>query len=164
MGALTADETKEVRNPLDVKKIEAAKPRERDYKLAGIGGLYLFFSTSIRRMRRLKYRVGGKERRLDEAVLGRFARRDVVPFDASVAGPGEHRIEVSSVPLSPTIIFSLPRWAVRLASARTTLLLEIDVSTTARIHSRATSSTMLSTRNRRPVTSWSCTKPRLQRW
>ena len=68
------------------------------------------------------------------------------------------------MPLSLTIIFGAPRLEIRSPSSRTTRLPEIDVSTTAARHSRVTSSTMLSTRNRRPVTSWSCTKSRLQRW
>lgn len=58
------DETEEARKPLDARKVEAAKPRERDYKLADTGGLYLFVSTSGHRTWRLKYRFGGKERRL----------------------------------------------------------------------------------------------------
>jgi hypothetical protein len=71
------------------------------------------------------------------------------PHQASTA------FDVSSVPLSLTIIFGAPRMAIRSPSSRTTRLPEIDVSTTAARHSRVTSSTMLSTRNRRPVASWS---------
>lgn len=62
-------ETEEAREPLTAKKAEAAKPRERDYKLADTGGLYLFVSTSGHRTWRLKYRFGGKERRL---LLGAY--------------------------------------------------------------------------------------------
>jgi transposase InsO family protein len=58
----------------------------------------------------------------------------------------------------------LPHSAISAASSRTARKPEIDVSGTARRHSRVTSSTMFSTRNRRPVTSWSCTKSRLQHW
>lgn len=47
MGALMPDETERgPRKPLDPKKVEHAKPREKDYKLADTGGLYLFVSTS----------------------------------------------------------------------------------------------------------------------
>lgn len=60
---------KEARKPLDPKTVEHAKPRERDYKLADSGGLYLFVSTSGHRSWRLKYRFGGKERRL---ILGSY--------------------------------------------------------------------------------------------
>lgn len=52
------------REPACAKKVEAATPRERDYKLADAGGLYLFVSTSVHRTWRLKYRFGGKKRRL----------------------------------------------------------------------------------------------------
>jgi len=63
------DETKEPREPLTAKKVEAAKPRDRDYKLGDTGGLCLFVSTSGHRTWRLKYRFGGKERRL---LLGAY--------------------------------------------------------------------------------------------
>jgi hypothetical protein len=55
------------------------------------------------------------------------------------------------VPLSLTIILGAPRSVIRSASSRTTRLPDIDVSSTARKHSRVTSSTMLRMRNRRPV-------------
>lgn len=60
---------REERKPLDPKKVEHAKPRERDYKLADSGGLYLFVSTSGHKSWRVKYRFGGKERRL---LLGTY--------------------------------------------------------------------------------------------
>lgn len=41
-----------------------ALPGERDYKLADAGGLHLFVSTKGHKSWRLKYRFGGKERRL----------------------------------------------------------------------------------------------------
>lgn len=64
------DETeRKPRAPLDAKTVERAGPGERDYKLADTGGLYLFVSTSGHRTWRLKYRFGGKERRL---VLGSY--------------------------------------------------------------------------------------------
>ena len=70
VGALMPDETeREPRKPLDPKKVEHAKPREKDYKLADTGGLYLFVSMSGHRTWRLKYRFGGKERRL---LLGAY--------------------------------------------------------------------------------------------
>ncbi|MCI4654679.1 tyrosine-type recombinase/integrase [Sphingomonas aquatilis] len=62
-------ETEKPRKPLDAKKVENANPREKDYKLADTGGLYLFVSTSGHRTWRLKYRFGGKERRL---ILGAY--------------------------------------------------------------------------------------------
>lgn len=54
----------EVRKPLTPKAVENAKPRERDYKVPDSGGMYLFVSTSGHKSWRLKYRFGGKERRL----------------------------------------------------------------------------------------------------
>lgn len=52
-------------------EMEARKAiaKERDYKLADAGGLHLFVSTTGHRSWRLKYRFGGKERRL---VLGSY--------------------------------------------------------------------------------------------
>lgn len=44
--------------------VRKAKPSERDYKLSDSGGLHLFVSKSGHRSWRLKYRHGGKERRL----------------------------------------------------------------------------------------------------
>ena len=64
---------------------------------------------------------------LDVAVLRRLARCDEMPLDASFALLGEHAFEVSSMPLSLTIIFSAPRSAIRSASSRTTLRPGIDV-------------------------------------
>lgn len=46
-----------MREPLSAKRVEAATPRERDYKLADTGGLYLSVFTSGRTWR-LKYRFG----------------------------------------------------------------------------------------------------------
>lgn len=46
-----------------------AKKKEKDYKLADSGGLYLFVAVSGRKTWRLKYRHGGKERRI---VLGSY--------------------------------------------------------------------------------------------
>lgn len=94
------------------------------------------------------------------AVLHGLARRYVVPFDP-VLGP--HRrmaFEVSSVPLSLTIIPGLPRRSIRAVSSRATRCPEIEVSGIAARHSRVTSSTTLSTRKRWPLANWSWTKSR----
>jgi len=45
-------------------KARNAKPRARDYKLADSGGLYLYVTTKGYRSWRMKYRFGGRERRL----------------------------------------------------------------------------------------------------
>ena len=44
--------------------VRKAKAREKDYKLADSGGLHLFVTKSGHRSWRLKYRFGGKERRI----------------------------------------------------------------------------------------------------
>lgn len=49
--------------------IRNSKPRERDYKLADTGGLYLLVTPAGGRLWRLKYRVDGIERKL---ALGRY--------------------------------------------------------------------------------------------
>ena len=54
---------------LTVVAVKAAGPKDRDYKLADGGGLYLFVTKSGHRSWRWKYRWGGKEKRL---VLGSF--------------------------------------------------------------------------------------------
>jgi hypothetical protein len=48
--------------------IRNAKPREKPYKLAGGGGLYLVINPSGSRWWRLKYRVGGREKLLSLGV------------------------------------------------------------------------------------------------
>ncbi|HEV2816237.1 MAG TPA: integrase arm-type DNA-binding domain-containing protein [Allosphingosinicella sp.] len=45
-------------------KARQAKPRARDYKLSDSGGLYLYVTTKGFRSWRMKYRFGGKEKRL----------------------------------------------------------------------------------------------------
>lgn len=65
---------------------------------------------------------------------------------------------MNSVPWSETIMPGLPRREIRSVSSRATRRPDIDVSGIAARHSRVTSSSMLSTRNRRPQANWSCTK------
>ena len=54
---------------LTVVACEKARAKDRDYKLADAGGLYLFVTKSGHRSWRFKYRFGGKERRL---IFGSF--------------------------------------------------------------------------------------------
>ena len=63
------------------------------------------------------------------------------------ASPTYDRIalDVSSVPLSESIVVGRPRCVSRSASSRATRLAEIDVSATATRHSRVTSFTTFST-------------------
>jgi len=49
---------------LTIKKIDGAKPKDKAYKLADGGGLYLEVMPTGAKYWRLKYRVGGKEKRL----------------------------------------------------------------------------------------------------
>lgn len=55
--------------PLSPLQITNAKPREKDYKLSDGGGLYLLVTPSGGKLWRLKYRIGGLERKLS---LGAF--------------------------------------------------------------------------------------------
>ncbi len=60
--------------------IRNAKPRERDYKLADGGGLYLLVTPAGGRLWRLKYRADGVERKLS---IGKY------PADRPLlGGPG----------------------------------------------------------------------------
>src|SRR5258708_452556 len=65
--------------------------------------------------------------------------------------------EVSSVPLSPTIVFGRPCWRITSFSSRATRRPEIEVSATSARHSRVQSSTTARMRKRRPSVSWSAT-------
>jgi integrase len=50
--------------PLSVLKIDKARPQERDYKLYDGGGLFLLITPSGGKLWNLKYRFGGKEKKL----------------------------------------------------------------------------------------------------
>lgn len=49
---------------LNVRLVESAKPRDKPYKMADGGGLYLLVKTNRSRYWRLKYRIDGKEKLL----------------------------------------------------------------------------------------------------
>jgi len=70
---------------------------------------------------------------------------------------------VSSVPLSDTHVFGLPRIAMMVSSSRATRAPESEVSATSARHSRVQSSTTASARNRRPSVNVSETKSSDQR-
>ena len=61
--------TQKIRKPLDARTVQSARASDKDYKLSDSGGLYLFVSKSGHKTWRMKYRFGGKERRL---VLGTY--------------------------------------------------------------------------------------------
>jgi len=54
---------------LTVKQIDAAKPAEKSYRLADAGGLFLFVPPSGKKVWRMRYRFGGKEKTL---VIGPY--------------------------------------------------------------------------------------------
>ncbi|WP_288427360.1 integrase arm-type DNA-binding domain-containing protein [uncultured Pantoea sp.] len=54
--------------PLNVRQIDTAKPREKEYKLTDGGGLYLLVKPNGAKYWRLKYRVMGKEKKLSIGV------------------------------------------------------------------------------------------------
>lgn len=117
-----------------------------------VNGVSLSSSSRIRRFNAL-----------DKGILGELARSDVVPLDPGSPHHPSTMFEVGSVPLSRTIMPGVPRMAINSLSSLTTCVPEIEASGTAATHSRVTSSTILSTRNLRPIGIRSCTKSRLQR-
>ena len=50
--------------PLNARQVETAKPRDKAYKLADGGGLYLMVNTNGSKYWRMKYRFAGKEKKL----------------------------------------------------------------------------------------------------
>lgn len=59
-----------------------AKPGEKDYKLGDSGGLYLYVTTKGYRSWRLKYRYGGREKRL---VIGSYPEVSLGVIDLMLA-------------------------------------------------------------------------------
>ncbi|WP_230675340.1 Arm DNA-binding domain-containing protein, partial [Yersinia pseudotuberculosis] len=53
---------------LNARQVETAKPKDKAYKLADGGGLYLLVNTNGSRYWRLKYRFAGKEKLLAVGV------------------------------------------------------------------------------------------------
>ena len=53
---------------LNARKVEAAKGKEKSYKLSDGGGLYLQVEPNGSRYWRMKYRFAGKEKRLSFGV------------------------------------------------------------------------------------------------
>ena len=54
---------------LNARQVENAKPKDKAYKLADGGGLYLLVNPNGSRYWRLKYRIGGKENLLTLGIL-----------------------------------------------------------------------------------------------
>jgi hypothetical protein len=78
---------------------------------------------------------------LDEGVLLRFARSNIVPFDPCLLRQRKMAMLVNSVPLSLTIVRGGPRRAITVSSSRPTLAPESEVSATNAMHSLVKSST-----------------------
>lgn len=84
--------------PLSDVAIRTAKPREKPYKLADGGGMYLEISPSGGKWWRLKYRFDGKEKRLSLGTYpevglkeARVKREDLRRLLAAGVDPGENR-------------------------------------------------------------------------
>lgn len=81
---------------LTARQIEAAKPKDKPYKLADGGGLYVEVSSKGAKYWRMKYRYGGKEKRLAFGIYPRVSladareRREVAKKILAAGGdPGE---------------------------------------------------------------------------
>ncbi|HHA1600176.1 TPA: Arm DNA-binding domain-containing protein, partial [Enterobacter hormaechei subsp. xiangfangensis] len=67
---------------LNARQVDTAKPKDKPYKLADGGGLYLLVNPNGARYWRLKYRVAGKEKLLalgvypDVTLADARAKRD----------------------------------------------------------------------------------------
>ncbi|EHM4777090.1 DUF4102 domain-containing protein, partial [Salmonella enterica] len=67
---------------LNARQVETAKPKDKPYKMADGGGLYLLVKTNGSRYWRLKYRIDGKEKLLalgvypDVSLADARAKRD----------------------------------------------------------------------------------------
>ncbi|EGB8557815.1 DUF4102 domain-containing protein, partial [Salmonella enterica] len=81
---------------LNARKVEAAKGKEKSYKLSDGGGLYLQVEPNGSRYWRMKYRFAGKEKRLSFGVYptvtladARQKREDAKKLLAAGEDPGE---------------------------------------------------------------------------
>ncbi|EKN5154061.1 TPA: tyrosine-type recombinase/integrase [Yersinia enterocolitica] len=61
---------------LNARQVETAKPKEKSYKLTDGGGLYLEISVSGAKYWRMKYRYGGKEKRIAFGVYPHISLAD----------------------------------------------------------------------------------------
>lgn len=89
--------------PLTDVKVKEAKPREKAYRLSDERGMYLEVSPSGSRWWRLKYRYGGKEKRLalgvypDVSLKAARGKRDAArQLLSDGVDPGQHRKEVTA--------------------------------------------------------------------
>ncbi|EGT4253432.1 DUF4102 domain-containing protein [Citrobacter amalonaticus] len=82
--------------PLNVRQVDTTKPKEKPYKLADGGGLYLQVNTNGSKYWRMKYRFAGKEKKLsfgtypDVSLADARAKRDEARKNlANGSDPGE---------------------------------------------------------------------------
>lgn len=82
--------------PLNARQVDATKPKEKPYKLADGGGLYLQVNTNGSKYWRMKYRFAGKEKKLsfgtypDVSLADARAKRDEARKTlANGSDPGE---------------------------------------------------------------------------
>lgn len=82
--------------PLNARKVDTTKPKEKPYKLADGGGLYLQVNTNGSKYWRMKYRFAGKEKKLsfgtypDVSLADARAKRDEARKTlANGSDPGE---------------------------------------------------------------------------
>ena len=90
--------------PLTVRQVETAKPKEKSYKLFDGGGLYLEVTAKGSRYWRMKYRFGGKEKRLAFGVFptvtlaeAREMRNQAKKVLAAGGDPGEVKKEEKAI-------------------------------------------------------------------
>jgi hypothetical protein len=82
-------------NALNARQVETAKPRDKAYKLADGGGLYLMVNTNGSKYWRMKYRFAGKEKKLsfgtypDIHLRNRTKRDEARKTLANDKDPGE---------------------------------------------------------------------------
>ncbi|MGJ7221193.1 tyrosine-type recombinase/integrase [Morganella morganii] len=89
---------------LTARQVETAKPKEKSYKLFDGGGLYLEVTTKGSRYWRMKYRFGGKEKRLAFGVFptvtlaeAREMRNQAKKVLAAGGDPGEVKKEEKAI-------------------------------------------------------------------
>lgn len=76
--------------PLNARQVETAKPRDKAYKLADGGGLYLQVNPNGSKYWRMKYRFAGKEKKLS---FGTYP--DISPADARTRRDDARRIRAN---------------------------------------------------------------------
>ena len=101
---------------------------------------------------------------LDEGVLDRLSRRDVVPLDPGHLAEAEDGVADEFVAIVADDHEGLSPPSRSVSNSRTTRVPDSDVSATQTRHSREKSSTTFNTRKRRPSSSVSATKSSDQRW